>query len=64
MTQTNTQEVALFTPVEPAELNAIGGGEGAIGPEPHHAPISSPPGWRIPIPIRHPTPIHHCNSEK
>jgi hypothetical protein len=57
MTQTNTQEVALFTPVEPAELTAIEGGEDAIGPEPvcPHS-ISSLLGWRVPPPKSHPDP--------
>jgi hypothetical protein len=66
MTQTNTQEVAFFTPVELAELNAIDGGALAIGPEPIvHDPIVQRI-WGIPIVNHHPgnPPIHPLNSDK
>jgi hypothetical protein len=49
MTQTNTQEVALFTPVEPAELTAVEGGVPSDAPTIWHGPIDVRKIWHGPI---------------
>jgi hypothetical protein len=55
MTQTNAQEVALFTPVEPAELTAIDGGMMAVELLPSNPPPDGPP-WRTDPPFPEPEP--------
>jgi hypothetical protein len=48
MTQTNTQEVAMFTLVELAELNVIEGG--LYIPDPRHPAPPGSPGPTAPLP--------------